>query len=55
MTLTDAQWFLDRGRAQTDVLGWWIAHEIAGELEWFRVTDADADLFDRLTGVPHGG
>lgn len=54
MTRDEAQGFLDRGHADMDALGWWIAHEIGSELEWFRVTDADAAIFDALTGVPYG-
>lgn len=50
MTESDARWFLERGLAQKDtVLGWCIAHEMGGELEWFRVNEYDADLLDRLS------
>ena len=54
MTSDDAKWLLDHGRAQMDSLGWWIAHEIGGELEWFRVNDEDADVFDAIVGVKKG-
>ena len=49
VTADDARWVLERGLAQKDdVLGWCIAHQIAGELEWYRVNEYDADLLERL-------
>ena len=50
MTRDEAQGFLDRKHSSVDSQGWWIAHEIQGELEWFRVNEQDASLFDSLTG-----
>lgn len=52
MTLDEARAFLARGRARYDrVVGWQIAHEVQVdqdefELEWFSVTEADAQVLD---------
>lgn len=51
MTPAEAEHFLSTGRARYGVLlGWQIAHEVAGELEWFSVTEADAQLLDVAAG-----
>ena len=54
MTRDEAQAFLTRGHAQLGPSGWYIAHEIAGELEWFLVRDEDAAHFDALTDTALG-
>lgn len=49
MTEDEAKVFLQSGRAAYDVVtGWQIAHRIGGDLEWFTVTEADADVLARV-------
>ena len=55
MTCAQARDFLSRKHAERGLGGQWqIAHDIGGELEWFTVTEEDAQLFDRLAGVEYG-
>ena len=59
MTDLEAEGFLSRGHADADgATGWRIAHEIAGEFEWFSVTEADGQVLDRVArrlGLPDSG
>ena len=54
MTREEAQWFLDKGRADLGPGGWYIAHQVGNDLEWFRVTEQDAAHFDFLTSLGPG-
>lgn len=57
MTESEALGFLDRGhasRSDLSAFGWQIALEIGGELEWFSVTEQDAQRLETADAIRRG-